>query len=162
MRFLTFLLSSVLLITNAFADVDVTGQSTAERPVDIYLHNPKTGKTEFIPLTLRSADLANFTLEDAGGKSICTGGVATKPDNWVIRRLNCPASKLQIEEAVLAERFKFLVLRHALWKTNLSDGRTVGIFLHLGNESEYLSSARVSDEKLKELYGEFPNWNVPK
>ncbi len=165
MRFLVFVLSSLLLLTQAYANenVDVTGQATVERPVDIYLHNPKTGKTEYMQLTLRSTNRgATFTLDDQSRKPVCTGGAAANPDNWVFQRLSCPASKLLIEEAVLVERFKFLVLRHALWKTNLNDGRTAGIFLHLGNESEYLSAARVSDEKLKELYGEFPNWNVPK
>lgn len=160
MRFKVVAFLFVLFSINVYADAPIDGDTTAERPVDLYIHNSKTGKTEFFALTFRSSDLTAFTLEDENRKPICSGGLAAKR-NWVFHRLTCPDKKLQIDEMVLAERFKFLVLRHALSMTTLKDGRNAGVFVHLANEGEYKSTARVSDEKVKDIYGEFPNWKIP-
>lgn len=59
------------------------------------------------------------------------------------------------------ERFKFGVIRHALAQQPLPDGSILGVFLHLGSESTGISETRVSDEKIRAMYGAFPDWKIP-
>ena len=68
---------------------------------------------------------------------------------------------MAVKQMVLTERFKFGVIRHALAQQPLPDGGTLGVFLHLGSESTGISETRVSDEKIRAMYGTFPDWKIP-
>ena len=137
-------------------------EETVSRPVGLYVFNPSTEKTEYLLVNLFTSDLTSFHMEDASRKTVCNGQLQTRGRDWIFRNVNCFQGALLVSEVVLAERFKFGVLRHGLASTQLPDGRQVGFFLHLGSESTAISEAQVSAEKIKDLYGDFPNWKIPK
>lgn len=100
-------------------------------------------------------------MEDGNRKTVCNGQLQTRGRDWIFRNVNCFQGALLVTEVVLAERYKFGVLRHGPASTQLPDGRQVGFFLHLGSESTAISESQVSEKKSKTSM-DFPQWRIPK
>lgn len=160
MRFVS--LAIALCIAAVSASTWAQLSETVSRPVGLYRFNPKTEKTDYMLVNLYTDDLATFRMEDTNRQPVCKGQLQTQGRDWILRNVSCFSGTLALNEVVFAERYKFGVLRHGLSVYPLPDGSQIGFFLHLGNESTLISEARVSDEKIKDLYGEFPNWKIPK
>jgi hypothetical protein len=154
-----------LVVGLALGALTISAQAQLEeavtRPVGIYQGDGQTGTVSLRMYNIMTADLATFEMLDAQRQPVCTGKLATKGRDWVLNDMQCDGGKLVVKQMVLAERFKFGVIRHALAKQTLPDGNILGIFLHLGSESTGISETRVSDEKIRNMYGEFPDWKVP-
>ncbi|MDZ7919338.1 hypothetical protein [Rhodoferax sp.] len=153
--FFACVLIGLSLSAQAHLDEPVT------RPVGIYQTDAKTGVISLRLVNIMTADLATFEMRDAQRQPVCAGKLTTKGRDWVLNDVQCDEGKLVLKQMVLTERFKFGVIRHALAKQTLPDGNIIGVFLHLGSESTGISETRVSDEKIKALYGEFPDWKTP-
>jgi hypothetical protein len=153
--FISFVFIAQAITAHAQLDEAVT------RPVGIYRTDAQTGAVTLSMVNIMTADLATFEMFDAERKQVCAGKLATKGRDWVLNDMQCYGGKIVVKQIVLTERFKFGVIRHALAQQTLPDGNIVGVFLHLGSESTGISETRVSDEKIRAMYGAFPDWKIP-
>ena len=161
---ISFLLATALIFAGSATKAQGIGddEGTAVRPVDLYIYSPNKGTTERIETRLTAPGIKVMSLSDYSGKTLCTGEVNATTKNWVFNKLRCPSLGFNIDSIELIENFRWGVMRHSLAKTNLENGSSVGIFLHLGGENQWVSETRIATEKIESLYGAFPQWNVPK
>lgn len=150
-------MASTAAVAQGFGD----GEGTAIRPVDIYIYSASQGINQRIETRLTAPAVKTMSLSDYFGKLLCHGEVNATTKNWVFNNLRCPTLKIEIPTIELIENFRWGVMRHSLAKTELPNGLTVGIFLHLGSETQWESETRISPEKIQSLYGAFPDWKVP-
>ncbi len=136
-------------------------EGTAMRPVDLYIHSAAKGINQRIETRLVAPGIKLFNLNDASGKALCSGTVDATTKNWVFKELRCASLDIELKNVELKENFRWGVMRHSLAKVDLLNGMTVGIFLHLGNESQWVSENRITPEKIQGLYGTFPEWKMP-
>jgi hypothetical protein len=159
MTFLRVVVSFVFIAQAFSAHAQL--EEPVTRPVGIYRTDAQTGAVTQSKVNIMTADLATFEMFDAERKQVCAGKLSTKGRDWVLNDMQCYGGAMAVKQIVLTERFKFGVIRHALAQQPLPDGSTLGVFLHLGSESTGISETRVSDEKIKAMYGAFPDWKIP-
>lgn len=152
-------LASCALAASAQDMGDLEG--TAVRPVDIYLYSATKGINQRVETRLVAPGIKLLSLNDPWGKTLCSGTVDATTKNWVFNNLRCPSLDIDIKSIELKENFRWGVMRHSIAKTELPNGLTVGVFLHLNGETQWVSETRIPPEKVQSLYGDFPNWKLP-
>ena len=141
-------------------------QGVPMRPLSVFISEPSNDKTqrEDIMFSLgvnRNTPMGPFEILNKDGASICKGVVGSRGNNWLFRQVKCVFSEETVPELVLVQKRSWGVINHGVAKFKFSNGVVLGFLIHIGSEQEEQSRVLVKDSDIRDLYGEFPSWQLP-
>jgi hypothetical protein len=132
----------------------------SERPANLYISKSNV-TSEIVKIKFKVISPSTVFLENEKREVICKG-TFTPPPKVSFTDFDCLDGKFKIKGFDLKEINLPGVMSHMYAVSEASNGDLIGIILHSGNQNAEYSSFTVPDEKIKEIYGDFPNWNPPK
>ena len=148
------------VVTSALA------QDVPMRPLSVFISEPSNDKIqrEDIMFSLgvnRNSPMGPFQILNKDGARICEGVLGSRGNNWLFSQVKCVFSEETVPELVLVQKRSWGVINHGLAKVKFSNGVVLGFLIHIGSEREEQSRVLVKDSDIRDLYGEFPNWQLP-
>lgn len=164
-------MKSVLLAVSVFSislfHCAAFAESEISRPATVYFQNASGGPVEsvdvrFVAQAHQQGPVwgGQMRMVNDKGQNICEGVLGSYRSSYSFRKMKCLFSDKEFPDVILSSKSKFGVPMHGLALVKVNDG-LLGVFVHIGSDNSHISDIRVPTTTIEEMYGTFPNWNVP-
>lgn len=131
----------------------------AKRSTDLFIMDKKSHKIEILELTLiTTLNLGPTHWIDKSGKKKCEGKIFTLKNDYGIKDFKCIYFEQLIENIIITSKNNSGYLKHGIALVDTKDA-LIGVIIYYGSDDRaIISSGRIKQDEIINLYGNFPQW----